>query len=63
MAQVGWIIDTKRCIGCRSCHVACKSENKTSIRSFILVGLSLVSVVGAFWVAFVTMASFAILPS
>ncbi len=33
MAQVGWIIDTKRCIGCRSCFVACKSENNTPLRT------------------------------
>ena len=40
-----------------------KSENKPSIRSFILVGLSLVSVVFALWVAFWTAVSFAMLPS
>ena len=39
----------------------CKSENKTSIRTFILVGMSLASVVGAFWVAGVTLVSFAML--
>ena len=39
----------------------CKSENKTSIRTFILVGMSLVSVVSAFWVAGVTLVSFALL--
>jgi len=39
----------------------CKSENKTSIRTFILVGMSLVSVVAAFWVAGVTLVSFAML--
>ena len=33
MAQVGWIIDLGRCIGCRSCHVACKSENNTPLRT------------------------------
>jgi hypothetical protein len=38
-----------------------KSENKTSIRTFVLAGLSLVSVVGAFWVAGVAMAWFALL--
>ena len=41
----------------------CKSENKTSIRTFILVGVTLVSVVSAFWVAAVTMISFGLLPS
>ena len=39
----------------------CKSDNKTSIRTFLLVGMSLVSVVGAFWVAGVTLVSFAML--
>jgi anaerobic dimethyl sulfoxide reductase subunit B (iron-sulfur subunit) len=33
MAQVGWIIDLKRCIGCRSCYVACKAENNTPLRT------------------------------
>ena len=33
MAQVGWIIDLSRCIGCRSCTVACKSENNTPLRT------------------------------
>jgi len=33
MAQVGWIIDLKKCIGCRSCFVACKSENNTPLRT------------------------------
>jgi len=40
-----------------------KSENKTSIRTFILIWLSLVSVVGAFWLAIATMVSFALLRS
>ncbi len=31
MAQSGWIFDARRCIGCRSCQVACKSENKTPL--------------------------------
>jgi len=33
MAQVGWIIDLTRCIGCHSCQVACKAENKTPLRT------------------------------
>lgn len=33
MSQVGWIIDLTRCIGCRSCLVACKSENRTPLRT------------------------------
>ncbi len=33
MAQVGWTIDLKRCIGCRTCFVACKSENNTPLRT------------------------------
>ncbi len=33
MAQVGWIIDLSRCIGCRSCFVACKAENNTPLRT------------------------------
>ncbi|RME92060.1 MAG: 4Fe-4S dicluster domain-containing protein [Verrucomicrobia bacterium] len=33
MAKVGWIIDLKKCIGCRSCQVACKSENRTPLRT------------------------------
>jgi len=33
MAQVGWIIDLTKCIGCRSCFAACKSENNTPLRT------------------------------
>ena len=33
MAKVGWIIDLNKCIGCRSCFVACKSENRTPLRT------------------------------
>jgi Fe-S-cluster-containing dehydrogenase component len=33
MAQVGWIFDLTRCIGCRSCFVACKAENNTPLRT------------------------------
>jgi DMSO reductase iron-sulfur subunit len=33
MAQVGWIFDVNRCIGCRSCFVACKAENSTPLRT------------------------------
>ena len=33
MAQVGWIIDIRKCIGCRSCFVACKAENNTPLRT------------------------------
>jgi len=33
MAQVGWIIDLNKCIGCRTCFVACKSENQTPLRT------------------------------
>ena len=40
----------------------CKSENKRSIRTFILVGLSLLSVAGALWTALVIAVSFALLP-
>lgn len=29
MAQVGWIIDISRCIGCHTCTVACQAENNT----------------------------------
>ncbi|ODU25249.1 MAG: hypothetical protein ABS95_00545 [Verrucomicrobia bacterium SCN 57-15] len=33
MPKVGWIIDLKKCIGCRSCQVACKAENRTPLRT------------------------------
>ena len=39
----------------------CTSENKTSIRRFVLVATSLFIVVSAFWVAGVTLASFGLL--
>ena len=29
MAQYGWKIDLRKCIGCHACAVACKSENNT----------------------------------
>lgn len=40
----------------------CNSENKTLIRTFILVGVSLLSVCGAFWVAIAFMVASALLP-
>ncbi|MBI2431746.1 MAG: 4Fe-4S dicluster domain-containing protein [Candidatus Hydrogenedentes bacterium] len=33
MPQVGWTFDAGRCIGCRSCFVACKAENSTPLRT------------------------------
>jgi DMSO reductase iron-sulfur subunit len=33
MAHVGWLVDLNRCIGCRSCFVACKAENNTPLRT------------------------------
>jgi len=33
MPKVGWIIDLRKCIGCRSCQVACKAENRTPLRT------------------------------
>ncbi len=33
MAHVGWQFDLNRCIGCRSCYVACKAENRTPLRT------------------------------
>lgn len=29
MAQMGWIFDRSKCVGCRACTVACKMENNT----------------------------------
>ena len=29
MAQVGWVIDISRCIGCHTCTVSCQAENNT----------------------------------
>lgn len=29
MAQLGWIIDLTKCVGCHTCEVACKAENNT----------------------------------
>lgn len=29
MARLGMVIDTKRCVGCMDCVVACKTENQT----------------------------------
>jgi len=29
MAQFGWNLSLKRCVGCHACMVACKSENNT----------------------------------
>jgi len=31
--QVGWRVNLSKCIGCRSCFVACKSENRTPLRT------------------------------
>ncbi|HUL75698.1 MAG TPA: 4Fe-4S dicluster domain-containing protein, partial [Vicinamibacteria bacterium] len=29
MARLGMVIDTRRCVGCMDCVVACKTENET----------------------------------
>jgi Fe-S-cluster-containing dehydrogenase component len=29
MARLGMVIDTRRCVGCQDCVVACKTENQT----------------------------------
>lgn len=33
MPKVGWNIDLTKCIGCHSCYVACKAENRTPLRT------------------------------
>ena len=33
MPKVGWIINLKKCISCRSCQIACKAENNTPLRT------------------------------
>jgi DMSO reductase iron-sulfur subunit len=33
MPKVGWLIDLTKCIGCHSCSVACKAENRTPLRT------------------------------
>ncbi|RJP18913.1 MAG: 4Fe-4S dicluster domain-containing protein [Candidatus Abyssobacteria bacterium SURF_5] len=33
MAQYGWEIDLERCTGCKTCVVACKSENNTPLKT------------------------------
>lgn len=34
MSQYGMIIDTKRCVGCRTCMVACKMEHRVPLGVF-----------------------------
>lgn len=34
MTQYGFVVDTKRCIGCRTCVVSCKMENDVPIGTF-----------------------------
>lgn len=33
MAQYGWEIDLDRCTGCKTCTIACKSENNTPLET------------------------------
>ena len=32
MARYGMVIDTRKCVGCMDCVVACQTENQTSRR-------------------------------
>ena len=38
MARYGMVIDTKRCVGCMDCVVACQTENHDSRRVLTATG-------------------------
>jgi Fe-S-cluster-containing dehydrogenase component len=41
MARFGMVIDTKKCVGCMDCVVACKTENNVPSLSAVIIAIIL----------------------